>query len=122
LDIGQKLLSAEHPHTLIRWESSKYILLTGKLKAEKLCVQVLDIEKKLLGAEHPHTLTRWESGKYILSTGKLNNAEQLCVQVLDTRNKLLSAEHLEILIISMGDLASTYCYQGKLKVAEQLEV
>ena len=52
--------------------------------------------------------------------GDWKNAEQLEVQVLDMRKKLLGAEHLDTLT-SMGNLASTYRYQGRFNEAEQLQ-
>ncbi|KAF8799504.1 hypothetical protein BYT27DRAFT_7120329 [Phlegmacium glaucopus] len=47
--------------------------------------------------------------------------EQLKLQVMDMRKKVLGAEHPDTLM-SMGNLANTYCDQGRWSEAEQLVV
>ena len=124
LDMRQKLLGAEHPHTLTSMSNlALTYLYQGKLnEAVQLNVQVLDMRKKLLGAEHSDTLTSISNLALTYSgQGKLNEAEQLNVQVLDMRKKLLGTEHPDTLT-SMSNLAMTYTNQGKWNEAMQLHV
>ena len=124
LDMREKLLGAEHPHTLLSMsEMAMTYSSQGKWnKAEQLIVQVLDMRKKLFGAEHPDTLTNMSNlALTYLNQGKWNKAAQLNVQVLDMFKKLHGAEH-PYTLISMSNLVRTYSDQGKWNEAEQLNV
>ncbi|CAI6337008.1 unnamed protein product [Periconia digitata] len=63
----------------------------------------------------------WKCAKALLSDGKYNEAEELFVQVIETSSRVLGDEHPDTLL-SIANLASTYCNQGRWKEAEELEV
>ena len=124
MDIGKKVLGAEHPDTLaIMANLANTYRDQGRWnEAEQLEVKVMDMRKKALGVEHPDTLTIMSNlACTYQDQGRLKEAEQLEVKVMDMRKKVLGAEHPDTLTI-MSNLACTYQDQGRLNEAEQLNV
>ena len=60
-------------------------------------------------------------GLVFYEAGYWNEAEQLQIRVSETRKSVFGEEHPDMLM-SMGELASTYRNQGRWKEAEQLQV
>ncbi|KAJ7765952.1 P-loop containing nucleoside triphosphate hydrolase protein, partial [Mycena maculata] len=134
LEKQRQLLGEDHPDTLHAMGNlaCTYYAL-GKLKeAEELEVVVLEKRREILGGDHPDTLrsmgnlasTYHNLGK--LKEAKklhvvLKEAEELGVVVLEKQRQLLGEDHLDTLL-AMGNLASTYHNQCKLKDAEELGV
>jgi tetratricopeptide (TPR) repeat protein len=61
-----------------------------------------------------------EGAPHSMVMGQLDAAKKPEVQVMETRKTKLGADHPDTLI-SMANLASTYCSQGRLKEAEELQ-
>ncbi|EXK77979.1 hypothetical protein FOQG_17325 [Fusarium oxysporum f. sp. raphani 54005] len=124
IETRKKVLSIEHPNTLISMNNLAVTYMDqGRWKeAGGLLVQVLKTQKKVLGAEHPDTLISMHN---LASTykyqGRWKEAERLLVQVIETRKKVVGLGHPETLD-SMHNLVAAYMDQGRGKEAERLLV
>ena len=104
----------------ISWRQSSYDyglrqLIFSHIKANELHSSEMGLTKQYYD-------DKCNNFRFVMEeVGDLNNAEQFAMQVLDMRKKLLGAEHPDT-VTSMGDLATTYCHQGKFNEAEQLGV
>ncbi|KIK00791.1 hypothetical protein K443DRAFT_99692 [Laccaria amethystina LaAM-08-1] len=124
LDKRNKILGAEHPHTIFAMASlaSTNGNLGKYTEAEKLELQVLDKRNRIFGMEHPDTiLAMADLAATYKNLGKYNDAEKLEIQVLEKRNRILGVEHLDT-ILSIGNLAATNSKLGKYKEAKKLEI
>jgi hypothetical protein len=124
LDKRNKILGAEHPHTIFAMASlaSTNGNLGKYTEAEKLELQVLDKRNRIFGMEHPDTILAMANlAATYKNLGKYNDAEKLEIQVLEKRNRILGVEHLDT-ILSIGNLAATNSKLGKYKEAKKLEI
>jgi tetratricopeptide (TPR) repeat protein len=122
LEIRQRTLGEEHPHTL----ASMHNLITDLTsqdryeEAEILIRTVLEIRQRVLGNEHPDTL----ASKSLLTSvmqyqGRYSEAEILDREVLEIRRRTFGAEHPDTLS-SMENLAISIINLGRYAEAERL--
>ncbi|KAH7124721.1 TPR domain protein [Dactylonectria macrodidyma] len=122
LDAKEKVLSREHPDTLMSVHFLALVLqYQGKYEeAEQMNRRALDACEKVLGGEHPNTLTSVSNLASVLqSQGKYEEAEQMNRRALDAQEKVLGREHPDTLT-SVSNLALVLRYQGKYEEAEQM--
>ncbi len=122
LEIGEKVLGAEHPDTATTLNNvAKLYRAQGKLsEALPLYKRSLAIREKVLGQEHPDTATSLNNlAELYRDQGRFSKAELLYKRSLAIREKVLGQEHRDT-AISLNNLAQLYQDQGKLSEAEPL--
>ncbi|KAK4653773.1 hypothetical protein QC762_0087050 [Podospora pseudocomata] len=122
LQLSEKVLGKEHPHTLGSMNNLALVLYSqGKYEeAEQIHQQALQLREKVLGKEHPDTLGSMNNLALVLySQGKYEEVEQIHRQLLQLSEKVLGKEHPDTLG-SMNNLALVLYSQGKYEEAEQI--
>ena len=122
LELREKVLGKEHPHTLSSMNNLTLVLWRlGKYEeVEQMHRQTLKLREKVLGKEHPDTLSSMNNlGLMLDSLGKYEEAEQMYWQTLELMEKVLGKEHPHTLT-SMGNLAVTRQMLGKYEEVEQM--
>ncbi|TKA49660.1 hypothetical protein B0A54_00328 [Friedmanniomyces endolithicus] len=122
LEIRERILRKEHPHTLHCVDNLALVLEhQGKYEAAKTMFRrVLEASERVLGKEHPTTLSSLNNLANVLQQqGKYEAAETIYRRVLEARERVLEKEHPNTLT-SVNNLANVLQQQGKYEVAEAM--
>jgi hypothetical protein len=114
-EIGTTILSCAISQRLTGYDYGLRQLIFLHIKANELHGSEMGLTKKYYDDQYNNFM-------FVMGEiGDWNNAEQLATQVLYMRKKLLGAKN-PYTLRTMGNLASTYCHQGRFNEAEQLGV
>ncbi|WP_285476263.1 FxSxx-COOH system tetratricopeptide repeat protein [Amycolatopsis sp. NBRC 101858] len=115
----ERMLGAEHPHTLTSQSDLAYAYRSVRRLEEAITLleQNVAVSERVRGAEHPHTLiSRNNLASTYETAGRLDEAITLHEQNLADRERVLGAEHPDTLI-SRNNLAGVYDTAGRLDEA-----
>jgi TonB family protein len=118
LQIGDRMLGAEHPEMIILLNdlTRLYLKQSSYAKAEPLLLRLLDL-KKSKGEDHPEVATVLASLATVRQAlGRHESAEQLWRHVVDIRDRTLAPNHFAT-ATALEHLGESCAARGKIRAA-----